>query len=308
MKLIRVLTETPAEATDLIAFLDSRGFAVQTSDKSDLFSPSVDLEIDLRVVPLSVALEMAHGLVPDKMNSFLIPDFFTEAVFGQEPSPAQFRIIDVPPGLTHRDAPILDMRALAHPEYVPTLELTRRGNLIHKKSNEAALIVRDWLTIIAMQLRKACDRSRDWLEETRAVCTFARKGCAWADFLSEYRSRFAWRFQRAWINRAIASAPAIMLLMIMPGNKPNDPPTRGQLQIASPLPIKHELLAQAQELKATPMHRAATSIPHRRSVPRRHTVLLDDDEVLIVHHYDRLVSKPVVAENPAGSKHFSATR
>ena len=72
MKLVRVLTESPAEATDLVALLDSRGFVVQTTDqKSDLFSPSADFEIDLTVVPLPAAFQMAHGLVPDMPEVFL---------------------------------------------------------------------------------------------------------------------------------------------------------------------------------------------------------------------------------------------
>jgi hypothetical protein len=94
--MVRVLTEAPGEIAGLLALLESRGFLVQTSDKSDLFSPSVDLEIDLRVMPLGAAIHMAQRLVPNEIEGFIGNDIFTGAVFEQEPSPTSSQIDPLP--------------------------------------------------------------------------------------------------------------------------------------------------------------------------------------------------------------------
>jgi hypothetical protein len=167
VKLVRVLTETPAEASNLVALLENRGFLVQTTDKSDLFSPSVDLEIDLRVVPLGVAFQMAHGLVPETSDVFAYSELFTERTLGQEPSPAPCPVVDVPSRCTHRKVTILDTRPYRHPD-VPVVEVTSPRDIAHRRE-KTTFFIRACLALIGVQLRTVSERSRAWLVQARRV-------------------------------------------------------------------------------------------------------------------------------------------
>jgi hypothetical protein len=268
VKLVRVLTESPAEATALVSFLDSRGFVVQTTDrKSDLFSPSADFEIDLTVMPLPAAFQMAHGLVPDKPEVFVVPEMLTESAFG-EASDVPLWVVDLPAGSTHRSVPISATPPTGNPEHGPPHDAMRLSHVIDKQSNKAASVVG---------------------EHKARVNPLGRN-----------RPLFASVSQLASIALGLASIATIMFLRITQ-REPIDLPSRRHFQIAVPVPIKRELPAHDPPVRQTRRYPVAATIPQRLSMPRLHKMPPDDEEV-VVHHYDRPASKPAVAELPGGNQ------
>jgi hypothetical protein len=305
VKLVRVLTENRAEAADLVMLLENRGFAVQTSDKSDLFSPSVDLEIDLRAVPLRVALDMAHRMVPDEVDVFVFSDVLRESTLAQEVSLAPLDAADFSPSATPLNALTAESQTSSHPEHRHLVDAMRPHEMVDRIGNQAESNVGAGLEMLAVQLRNAFARTQAWLVRTRRLRIFARVRFERAGFLRVFRSRFASMFSGRLDNRAIAIATTTMLLIviILENKQPVASPARGHSQIASPLQAKRDP-STVPESKSTPGYPVASAIPRRRLVPRRRTAPSHEDKI-VIHHREGVVSQPVFAETQSGIKHFS---
>ena len=81
MKLVRIVSETPSDAADLIFFLQSHGFVIQTGQVQDPSQPLADFEIDLRVLPVDEALHLAREMASGEVDVLIGPGVFV----GPEP-------------------------------------------------------------------------------------------------------------------------------------------------------------------------------------------------------------------------------
>jgi len=73
MKLVRIISETPSDAADLIFFLQSHGFVIQTGQVQDPSQPLADFEIDLRVLPVDDALHLAREMASGEVDVLIGP-------------------------------------------------------------------------------------------------------------------------------------------------------------------------------------------------------------------------------------------
>ena len=76
MKLVRIVSETPSDAADLIFFLQSHGFVIQTGQVQDPSQPLADFEIDLRVLPVDEALHLAREMASGEVDVLIGPGVF----------------------------------------------------------------------------------------------------------------------------------------------------------------------------------------------------------------------------------------
>ena len=79
MKLVRIVSETPSDAADLIFFLESHGFVIQTGQVQDPSQPPADFEIDLRVLPVDEALHLAREMASGEVDVLIGPGVFVGA-------------------------------------------------------------------------------------------------------------------------------------------------------------------------------------------------------------------------------------
>jgi hypothetical protein len=113
MKLVRIVSEIPSDAADLIFFLESHGFVIQTGQSQDPSQPPADFEIDLRVLPVDDALHLAREMASSEVDVLIAPGAFVDAeplveaepfveaqpVVEPEPLVQAERFIEVPPFL-----------------------------------------------------------------------------------------------------------------------------------------------------------------------------------------------------------------
>jgi hypothetical protein len=110
MKLVRVVSENSSDAADLISFLESHGFIVETGHVSDPNQPGADFEIDLRVLPVDEALHLAREMASGEVDVLIGPGVFEAeplveaqpflaAQLEPEPLVQAQPFIDVPPFL-----------------------------------------------------------------------------------------------------------------------------------------------------------------------------------------------------------------
>jgi hypothetical protein len=78
MKLVRIVSETPSDAADLIFFLESHGFVIQTGQVQDPSQPLADFEIDLRVLPVDDALHLAREMASGEVDVLIGPGALVE--------------------------------------------------------------------------------------------------------------------------------------------------------------------------------------------------------------------------------------
>jgi hypothetical protein len=78
MKLVRIISETPTDAADLISFLESHGFMVESGDGRHQGSPTPDFEIDLRALSVDEALSLTREFAAGDIDIFVAPGVFPE--------------------------------------------------------------------------------------------------------------------------------------------------------------------------------------------------------------------------------------
>ncbi len=78
MKIVRIVSDTPSDAADLISFLEGHGFTVQNSQTVDPREPLPDFEIDLRVLPVDAALQLAREMASSDIDVFVGTGVFPE--------------------------------------------------------------------------------------------------------------------------------------------------------------------------------------------------------------------------------------
>jgi hypothetical protein len=78
MKLVRIISETPADAADLIDFLQTHGFMVESGDGRHQGSPAPDFEIDLRALSVDEALSLTREFAAGDIDIFVAPGVFPE--------------------------------------------------------------------------------------------------------------------------------------------------------------------------------------------------------------------------------------
>ncbi len=105
MKLVRIVSETPSDAADLIFFLQSHGFVIQTGEVSDPNHPLPDFEIDLRVLPVDEALHLAREMASGGVDVLIGP-----GVFEAEPLVEEQRFVEA------ETEPFVEARLAAEPE------------------------------------------------------------------------------------------------------------------------------------------------------------------------------------------------
>jgi hypothetical protein len=129
MKLVRIVSEIPSDAADLIFFLESHGFVIQTGQAQDPSQPPADFEIDLRVLPVDDALHLAREMASGEVDVLIAPGAFVETeplveaepfveaqpVVEPEPLVQAERFIEVPPFLEPELLTQAEPEALAEP-------------------------------------------------------------------------------------------------------------------------------------------------------------------------------------------------
>ncbi len=78
MKIVRIVSDTPSDAADLISFLQGHGFTVQNDQVVDPSEPLPDFEIDLRVLPVDTALQLAREMASSDVDVFVGTGIFPE--------------------------------------------------------------------------------------------------------------------------------------------------------------------------------------------------------------------------------------
>lgn len=78
MKLVRIVSENPSDASDLISFLESHGFMVESGDGRHQGSPTPDFEIDLRALSVEEALSLTREFAAGDIDIFVAPGVFPE--------------------------------------------------------------------------------------------------------------------------------------------------------------------------------------------------------------------------------------
>ena len=106
MKLVRIVSETPSDAADLIFFLQSHGFVIQTGQVQDPSQPLADFEIDLRVLPVDEALHLAREMASGEVDVLIGPGVFV----GPEPLVKEQPLVEV------EAEPFVEARLAAEPE------------------------------------------------------------------------------------------------------------------------------------------------------------------------------------------------
>ncbi len=105
MKLVRIVSETPSDAADLISFLENHGFIVETGHVSDPNQPLADFEIDLRVIPVDDALHLARAMASGEVDVLIGPGVFVDA----EP------LVEERPLVQAEAEPVVEARLAAEP-------------------------------------------------------------------------------------------------------------------------------------------------------------------------------------------------
>ena len=126
MKLVRIVSETPSDAADLIFFLQSHGFVIQTGQVQDPSQPLADFEIDLRVLPVDEALHLAREMASGEVDVLIGPGVFAgpEPLVKEQPLVAveaesfvEARLAAEPEPLVHAQ-PFNDVPPFLEPELV----------------------------------------------------------------------------------------------------------------------------------------------------------------------------------------------
>jgi len=105
MKLVRIVSETPSDAADLIFFLQSHGFVIQTGQR-DPSQPLADFEIDLHVLPVAEALHLAREMASGEVDVLIGPGVFV----GPEPLVKERPLVEV------EAEPFVEARLATEPE------------------------------------------------------------------------------------------------------------------------------------------------------------------------------------------------
>ena len=112
MKLVRIVSETPSDAADLVFFLQSHGFVIQTGQVQDPSQPLADFEIDLRVLPVDEALHLAREMASGEVDVLIGP-----GVLEAEPLVEEQRFVEAETELVEAETePFVEARLAAEPE------------------------------------------------------------------------------------------------------------------------------------------------------------------------------------------------
>ena len=128
MKLVRIVSETPSDAADLIFFLQSHGFVIQTGQVQDPSQPLADFEIDLHVLPVDEALHLAREMASGEVDVLIGPGVFVgpEPLVKERPQVeaepfVEARLAAEPEPLVHAQ-PFNDVPPFLEPELVMQAE------------------------------------------------------------------------------------------------------------------------------------------------------------------------------------------
>lgn len=308
MKLVRIVSETPSDATDLISFLENHGFMVQTGELSDPNQPLPDFQIDLRVLPVDAALHLAREMASGDVDVFIAPGVFADPQPQVVSDPVQSDAQIIDEEIAQEVTPPVDEQPPI-PELEPVIAFAHLRNSIGQVLHEAGLTLREGVALCSAELLNGSERAREWLSQARVLLirkrTLVETRAIRARSVLKYRLRFDSASQNAWIRSAFAGAGLmIVLLGLMLWN---------DQRFASPSSGTINGPGAASILKstttATPSAEAATTAPstaalHRR-LPSERADIVDDREV-IIRHFGRPHPKRAVAiDSQSGIKHIS---
>ncbi|HLH07939.1 MAG TPA: hypothetical protein VKW78_11940 [Terriglobales bacterium] len=316
MKLVRVLSETPAEAADLISFLENSGYAVETADHCDQDAPPADIEIDLRVLPLETALQVAHELAVGDVDVFISPGVFADVQLQHdEPEAAPAEEVVLEPSFATEAEPhcihaqLEDNRPLVitQPEPAATPTSVRLRESWSQISREFQLVSTECFSLIGAELVNISERMRQSLQRAR-ILVIRKRALVEARAtrtrnLVETRLRFDAGSTNAWLRSAIAGAGLMVLLLLtmLWNERRVSSPVKAAIPIEASSGVETHTAAPATVVQADTVHPLSASL-RRHSTSSRADDLADDE--VIIRHFKTPLPKPAVAPD-AGIKHFS---
>jgi hypothetical protein len=303
MKLVRIVSETPSDATDLISFLESHGFIVQTGQVSDANQQRADFEIDLRVLPADAALQLAREMASGEVDVFIAPGVFAEARPQTVADPVQSEAPRFDEELT-----ITADEQSAFPEAEPVVAFAHLRNSIGQVLCEAGLTLREGIALCSAELLSRSEQAREWLAQARVLLirkrTLLETRALRARWVLEHRLRFDSASQNAWSRSALSGAGLMVVLLglMLWKDQRFASPDSGTVRAAGAASIlKSNASPASADARTSP---AATVALHRR-LPSDRADIVDDREV-IIRHFGRPGPKRAVAiDSQSGIKHIS---
>lgn len=303
MKLVRIVSETPSDATDLIAFLENHGFIVQTGQVSDPNQPMPDFEIDLRMLPIDAALNLAREMASGEVDVFIAPGVFVE------PQPQMIADpVKSEPQRVDEEHTFLSEEQPAPGQTEPVIAFAHLRNSISEVFKEATLTLREGLALCSAELLNASEQAREWLAQARVLLIRKRAlvetRALRARSVLENRLRFDSASQNAWTRSAFAGAGLMIVLLALMLWKDQ--------RFASDNNATVNAAGAASILKSTtpaPSAEPGTSTPataslHRR-LPSDRADLVDEREVIIRHFGRPSPKRAVAVDTQSGIKHIS---
>jgi hypothetical protein len=304
MKLVRIVSETPYDATDLISFLENNGFMVQTGQVSDPNQPSPDFEIDLRVRPAAAALHLAREMASGEVDVFIAPEVFADAQPQTVAEPVQSEEQITGEGLTF---PADEQPAL--PVAGPVVAVTHFRNSIGQVLKEAALTLREGAALCWAELMNSFEQAREWLAQARVLLirkrTLVETRAIRARSVLEHRLRFDSASQNAWIRSAFAGAGLMVVLLglMLWKDQRFASANRGSVNDAGAASILKPTTTTAPAAEAG-TSAPATVAPHRR-LPSDRADIVDNREVIIRHYRRQSPKRAAAIDTRSGIKHIS---
>jgi hypothetical protein len=305
MKLVRIVSDTPSDAADLISFLESHGFTVQNSQVVDSKEPLPDFEIDLRVLPVNVALDLAREMASGDIDVFFGTGVFPETqpqivsasidTIGEPAEEEQTPAAPAQPGTPAADP-------------FPLVPGARLRESVIQVVKEARVTGRECLALCSAGLLNGFEQTRQRLEQARILLirkrTVIEARAVRARSTMENRLRFDSTSQNAWIRSAFAGAGLMVVLITLMLWKDQRLASDGSpVSRTSSTPI----MTTPPTVAATTSE-AATSAPvatalHHKSSERIEIV---DDREVVIRHFGRPSPKKAVAiDTQSGIKHIS---
>ena len=330
MKIVRIVSDTPSDAADLISFLEGHGFTVQNAQAVHPGAALPDFEIDLRVLPVNAALQLAREMAFSGVDIFVGTDVLPEtppAVVAAAPLEA----IEVAPEIEpvamepdriepfeteptsiewiENDALLVEAgAATSAPEPpadpFPVVAVARLRESVVQMLREARLTSRECLALCSAELLNVFEQTRQSLLQARVLLirkrTLIEARAVRARSIMENRLRFDSSSQNAWIRSAFAGAGLmVVLIALMLWN---------DQRITTATAAGHGVSAKST-VKASPvLPTTAVSVPVSAALHRQLSSgrTITDDQEVVIRHYGRRVPKTTAAiDTKSGIKHIS---